>query len=184
MLGININTIWQDVSEDQKIFLKRSLFAIIGWIILDSIISIDYYLTDFVAYGSEYIANLLTHCDAQIIKSTLINNNISIEKISLNGCHTNIAIGHSCNGKAIIYLYTAFIIATAGYSIRKKSFFCISGIILISIANVFRIAGLFIIKRDAPTWFDIAHKNIFQILMYVIIIALWMLFLKKIPSRS
>jgi exosortase/archaeosortase family protein len=184
VLGINIKQLWQDVSEEQKTFLKRSLIAIIAWIILDSIISIDEFLTKFVAYGSAVSANLITNCNAQIIKSTLVNNHITIDKLSLNGCNVNIAIGHACNGKAIIYLYTAFIIATAGYSINKKTFFCISGIILISIANVFRIAGLFIIKRDAPTWFDIAHKNIFQMLMYVIIIALWMLFLKKIPSRS
>jgi exosortase/archaeosortase family protein len=184
VLGINIKQLWQDVSEEQKTFLKRSIIAIFAWIILDSLVSIDNYLTNFVSYGSAFIANLLTVCDATIIKSQLVNNNITIDKISLVGCNTNIAIGHSCNGKAIIYLYTAFIIATAGYSINKKTFFCITGIILISIANVFRIAGLFIIKRDAPTWFDIAHKNIFQMLMYVIIIALWMLFLKKIPSTS
>ena len=184
MLGIDIKQIWRDVSEEQKTFLKRSLIAIITWILLDTLVSIDNYLTNFVSYGSAYVANLLTTCNASIIKSQLVNNNITIEKISLVGCNTNIAIGHSCNGKAIIYLYTAFIIATAGYSINKKTFFCISGILLITIANIFRIAGLFIIKRDAPTWFDIAHKNIFQMLMYVIIIALWMLFLKKIPSRS
>ncbi len=183
MLGLKIKDIWSEITPTQRIFLQRSLIAIILWIILDSIISLDNYLTNYVSYGSEYIAQFITSCHPLISKNTIHTNNIIIEKISLSGCNTNIFIGHACNGKAIIYLYTAFIIASVGYSIRKKIIFCVTGIALISISNIFRIVALFIIKRDSPTWFDIAHKNIFQLLMYVIIIALWMLFLNRTTKK-
>lgn len=183
MIGLKIKDIWSEISQPQRVFLQRSLIAIILWIIFDSLISLDNHLTNFVSYGSEYVAQLITTCHPIISKNAIHTNNITIEKISLSGCNTNIFIGHACNGKAIIYLYTAFIIASVGYSIRKKIVFCVTGIALISVSNIFRIVALFIIKRDSPTWFDIAHKNIFQILMYVIIIALWMLFLNRIPKK-
>jgi exosortase/archaeosortase family protein len=83
-----------------------------------------------------------------------------------------------CNGIDLMFIY-AGVIVLLPYSIKRKIFFSIGGIIAIIIANIIRICSLYLIYVYYRTAFDFSHHYLFTLLMYVLIFYGWLLFIKK-----
>lgn len=108
---------------------------------------------------------------------TFTDNNPAMRTVGIDGTH-GIWIGDPCNGLTLFALFTAFLLAFPG-SWKTKAWFIPAGIVIIHFANVLRITALCIIVEVAPEWLDFNHTYTFQILMYAIIFALWMWWIRR-----
>jgi len=81
-------------------------------------------------------------------------------------------------------LYIGFIVAMSGISLRRKLFFGSVGLVMIYFFNALRVVALFLIQGRWPQVFDFMHKYLFQASAYLLIFALWYVFLRKHGNRS
>lgn len=170
---------WEGIDASQRKFVLRVLGAIVIWLIIDGFVGLDEYLTGFVANVAVGMVKWFFG-DAVVLESKMVwRDQYCTSQLCMIGFRTTIGIGHSCNGKEILFLFSAFIFALPGYSWKRKVGYVLMGVSALALANAFRVAMLYIIMRDAPAWFEISHKNIFQMLMYVIMVVIWLMFLKR-----
>jgi exosortase/archaeosortase family protein len=168
-------TVLDGLNTAQKQFLKSAFFWFLTWQVLDLLVPLDMWLTDFVVSVSRGLINILLGRPTVCFRM-----HIPFEGYVLTDKHISFNIAHSCNGKAILFLFTAFLWSIPGQTVWKKMWFSLMGIGMIMIANVFRIVALFHVLRQTPKWFDFLHHGLFQWVMYGIMLFLWLLFLGKI----
>ena len=94
------------------------------------------------------------------------------------GNFRGIWVGDECNGFKLFSIFTIFILAFPG-PIKKKLWFTPLGIIIIHLANVFRVIALLLINNFYPQYLDFNHLYTFTIFVYAIIFALWYWWAKK-----
>lgn len=165
----------EQLNPTQKRFLLSALAWFIAWQVLDFLLPLDVWLTDLVVSLSRGGIKLF------LGKSTLcFRLHTPFEGYLLTDKEATFNIAHSCNGKAILFLFTAFLWSIPGHSVTKKLTFTMAGFILIVLANAIRIVGLFQVLRKTPVWFDFLHHGLFQWAMYGIMLFLWLTFLGKI----
>ncbi len=170
---------WEGIDASQRKFVLRVLGAIVIWLIVDGFVGLDEYLTGFVANVAVGMVKWFFG-DAVVLESKMVwRDQFWMNQLRMVGSHATVGVGHSCNGKEILFLFSAFIFALPGYNWKRKLGYVFMGISTLALANAFRLAMLYIIMRDAPAWFEISHKNIFQMLMYVIMVVIWLMFLKR-----
>ena len=95
-----------------------------------------------------------------------------------------ILIGSACDGWELYYLCAAFIAIFPGVSYKRKTLFVIGGIAAMYLTNVLRIVALFFLAKSHPDWFQIFHKTIFQFIVYVIMFAIWIIYLRGNKSAE
>ena len=165
----------EQLNPAQKRFLLSVLAWFIAWQILDFLLPLDVGLTDLVVSLSRGGIKIF------LGKSTLcFRMHTPFEGYLLTDKEATFNIAHSCNGKAILFLFTAFLWSIPGHSFVKKWMYTMAGIILIVLANAIRIIALFQVLRKTPVWFDFFHHGLFQWAMYGIMLFLWLTFLGKI----
>lgn len=142
---------------------------------MDFLLPLDVWLTDAVVALSRGFIHLL------LGRTTVCYHFYTpFERYVLSDKEMTFNIAHGCNGKAILFLFTAFLWSIPGHSYRKKLGYTLVGLGLIMMANVMRIVALFHILRRMPRWFDFFHHGLFQWAMYGIMLLLWLMFLGKI----
>ena len=154
-----------------------------------------FYLTWFLIY------ELLIHPWGRL-DSSVINNSIffsshllelfgytvftshseTMRTLGIDGTH-GLWIGDPCNGIALFSLFTFFIIAYRG-NWKKKMWYIPVGILSIHFMNIIRITALCIIVYKKPEWLEFNHTYLFQILMYLFIFLLWIIWVKKFSSQK
>lgn len=159
----------------QKQFLWSALWWFLGWQLLDFVLPLDVWLTDAVVSLSRGFIHMF------LGKVTVcFRVHTPFEGYVLTDKEASFNIAHSCNGKAILFLFTAFLWSIPGHRYAKKLGYTLVGMVLIMMANVMRIVALFHVLRRMPRWFDFFHHGLFQWAMYGIMLFLWLLFLGKI----
>lgn len=88
-------------------------------------------------------------------------------------------IEDGCNALELFVLYAGFIICMPAKT-RRKVLFIVFGIISIYIVNVIRCAAVAYIIIYHPKYADFAHHYVFTFVVYGFIIALWLIFSKKL----
>lgn len=170
---------WHQIDEFQRKFVSRVLIAIVIWLVIDGFVGMDVYLTGFVSEMSLWMVHAGFDQGVILEYRGAVRDQFHTQQLCMVGPSSVIGIGHSCNGKEIMFLFSAFIFALPGFQVRRKLLFVMVGVMALAVANAFRVAMLYVIMRDAPEWFEIAHKNIFQMVMYVIMVAIWLLFMRR-----
>lgn len=94
------------------------------------------------------------------------------------GNYRGIWVGDECNGFKLFSIFSIFIIAFPG-KISSKIWFIPLGLILIHLANVFRIMALVLINNYYPEYLDFNHLYTFTVFVYAIIFLLWYIWAKK-----
>lgn len=159
----------------QKQFLRSALWWFLGWQLLDFVLPLDVWLTDAVVSLSRGFIHMF------LGKVTVcFRVHTPFEGYVLTDKEASFNIAHSCNGKAILFLFTAFLWSIPGHRYAKKLGYTLVGMVLIMMANVMRIVALFHVLRRMPRWFDFFHHGLFQWAMYGIMLFLWLMFLGKI----
>ena len=85
-----------------------------------------------------------------------------------------VEIQNGCNGLHILGLYAGFIIAYPG-PMRKRLLFLASGILLLYIANVFRIAVFALSIAYLPDYWAVVHGYSSYVFFYSLVLSLWYL---------
>ena len=83
-----------------------------------------------------------------------------------------------CNALSVMILFTAFIIAFTG-KWKHTILFILSGIVLIHILNVIRIALLSAALFHFPEYEHILHGVIFPLFIYGVVFILWVIWVNK-----
>ena len=88
------------------------------------------------------------------------------------GTNRVLTIFEGCNGLNVEIVFVAFILAFSGS--RKKMFWFIpTGLLIIHMANLARIALLFFVAENFSNYFYYVHKYFFTAAIYVIVCLLW-----------
>ncbi len=84
-----------------------------------------------------------------------------------------VEIQNGCNGLELIGLYMGFILSYPGGTILKRVMFLSGGIILLFVANVFRIMLFALSIYYVPTFWEQVHTYSSYFIFYPIVLTLW-----------
>jgi len=133
----------------------------------------DYYLLPdgrldaFLSYSGVSLAgNILNMFGWEIYSDARI--------LAITGTN-GVEIQNGCNGLELIGLYMGFIIAYPGGPIQKRIGFLVGGILLLFVANVFRIMIFALSIYYVPYWWEPVHTYSSYFIFYPIVLTLWYL---------
>lgn len=114
---------------------------------------------------------------------TFMGNHDTIRTIGIQGT-SGLWIGDPCDGISLFALFSIFILAYPGKWLHKLWYIPL-GITIIHFLNIFRISALCIMLVNHPNWLEFNHTYLFQILMYILVFALWFIWIKRFsPAKA
>ncbi len=171
---LRFTALWQTIQPLQRQFIRRALLSMLVWFGVDFCLPLDPPLTTFIVKTSQWMTGFFLSVAPQVTQKTM-----PFEGFTMHDTTTTMNIAHSCNGKAILFLFTAFLWAMPRQPWTKRLTYSLVGFITLSMANSIRIAALFLISKNLPHWFGFFHHTLFQLAMYALMFMLWMLYLRK-----
>lgn len=121
--------------------------------------------TTFVAHEARVVLNLL-------------GENASVHGQLLSSRRFSVAIYNGCNGLEAILIFTAGVMAfPARWS--RKLLGVVLGLLAIQVINIVRIVSLFYIGVFAPAAFSASHVYIWQSLIIVFAVVLWVIWVRR-----
>lgn len=149
-----------------------TIWLLIYYLVIKSYTNWDWALNyNIVAFAKEFFA----------LFGTQTHINMESDHVILlldAGNYRGIWVGDECNGFKLFSIFSIFIIAFPG-KISSKIWFIPLGLILIHLANIFRIMALVLINNYYPEYLDFNHLYTFTIFVYAIIFLLWYIWAKK-----
>lgn len=88
-----------------------------------------------------------------------------------------------CNGINVMIVFIAFVVAFGG-RLRKMLWFIPAGILIIHMANLLRVGGLYLVAAYFQPYFYYVHKYAFTASLYVIVAVLWWWWSERINKVS
>lgn len=88
-----------------------------------------------------------------------------------------------CNALSVMILFVSFIIAFSG-KFKTMLIFILSGIVIIHVFNVLRIALLSMAVYHYPQHQDFLHSVIFPLFIYSVVFFLWVIWVNKYSSYA
>jgi exosortase family protein XrtF len=101
----------------------------------------------------------------------------------LEGGKTILRVYEGCNGINVMIVFVAFIVAFGGLT-KKGLVYTLASLIIIYLANLMRITLLFWVAANHQSYFYYVHKYVFTATLYVIVLALWWLWVAVILKRK
>jgi exosortase family protein XrtF len=101
----------------------------------------------------------------------------------LNGSRIVVNVFEGCNGINVAIVFLAFIIAFGGY-LKKMLWFIPLGLVIIHVANLLRISGLYLIAEYFHQYFYYIHKYMFTASIYLIVFFLWWWWIERVNRVS
>ena len=181
---------WNKIPADVKHFITRALAILIAWKILYLVFLfpgrvLDKPLSYAVSKGTVWTLNSFSHGAGYTIKDEkgVVSTDTGPATVPVYNVYFNdrsiVSIEDPCNGLELIILYAGFIVAMPA-TVRRKIWFIIGGTIAIYIVNVLRCAGVAYALIYYPDQADFAHHYLFTFVVYGLIIALWLIFSRKL----
>jgi len=185
---------WNKVPVAVKKFIFKAFAILVIWKVLYLAFLLpnrilDKPLTYSVGVATTWLLNTYTGSSDYSTRSEISNvatdqgyTPMPLQKIFF---HQNnvVSIEDGCNALELFVLYTGFIICMPA-KILRKTLFIIGGIIAIYITNVIRCAGVAYIILYHPRYANFAHHYVFTFVVYGLIIALWLIFSKKLSFTN
>lgn len=163
------------VPESVRPFLLRALILLVAWNLtyhlwLKPAGVPDNQLTKVVEYGTVKLLSLF-YDDVYEFEDT----------VYINGVNA-VNIAPECNGLELIVLYLGFILCMPT-NWKRMTVFSIVGSIVIYALNLVRSALLAAMYYVSHSMTDFAHHYAFKIVIYGVVFAGWMLYIKK-PKKG
>jgi len=185
---------WNKVPVAVKKFIFKAFAILVIWKVLYLAFLLpnrilDKPLTYSVGVATTWLLNTYTGSTDYSTRSEVSNvttdqgyTAMPLQKIFF---HQNnvVSIEDGCNALELFVLYAGFIICMPARVLRK-TLFIVGGIIAIYITNVIRCAGVAYIILYHPRYADFAHHYVFTFVVYGLIIALWLIFSKKLSFTN
>lgn len=92
-------------------------------------------------------------------------------RIDLGDRHI-ISVYEGCNGLNVMIIFIAFVVSFGSWH-KKMWWFIPTGILLIHLANLARLAFLFEVTVSYPGYLYFTHKYLFTAIIYAMVVALW-----------
>ncbi len=184
MIGEKFNFFGQD--ERLKKAMKRFFLSLVALIILWQLLynfvlkplgEPDKFLTTTVASGAVVCINAFVPVTTPVIMGSYYEGAGGLQLLQNN--KVVFVIGDICNGLDLIVIYWGLIFILPFYSFKRKMVFGISGAIAILLANVIRVTLLYWLYFYHRPMFELNHKYIFTLLLYLMIFYGWILFTRK-----
>ena len=129
-------------------------------------------LTQMVANQTQKLLELFGfNCQLQLHETE------SSVKLMLNGQYLT-RIVEGCNAVSVMILFASFVVAFSG-KLKHTLLFIISGVLIIHVLNVIRIALLNIALLYYPESQEILHSVIFPLFIYGVVFGLWVIWVNK-----
>jgi exosortase family protein XrtF len=166
--------------------IKRFLFTAgilyTGWLLLYHLViqkytTWDYLLNSNIVYISQQFFGLFS------LATSVIKESDHVVLLLDTGNFTGVWVGDECNGFKLFSIFSIFIMAFPG-NIKTKLWFIPLGLVIIHLANVFRVMALVLINNHYPQYLDFNHLYTFTILVYAIIFILWYIWAKKYAPNA
>ena len=167
-----------NLSPEQKYFIKASLVFMLVWPFFDYWSAIDNFLSESLLHGSRYTIGAMTGTTPLAIEKK------EVCMYLMKDDRATLLIGKTCNGKSLYFLLVSFIFAIPNRALKTRLLWSVYSVLVLYLCNMLRIVGLFFIAKSLPDWFDAFHHQIFQILMYVLMFTIWMLYLAKSTTKQ
>ncbi len=135
-------------------------------------------VTIWVSNQSSTLINLLLGRETTSVLSL-----VSPVTLILENGKTTLRIYEGCNGINVMIVFVAFLLSFGGFS-KRGSLFILLGILIIHLANLYRIAMLFWVARHYETYFYYVHKYVFTAALYVIVLGLWWMWVYRIMKAN
>jgi len=185
---------WNKVPVAVKKFILKAFAILVIWKVLYLAFLLpnrilDKPLTYSVGVATTWLLNTYTSSSDYSTRSEVSNvatdqgyTPMPLQKIFF---HQNnvVSIEDGCNALELFVLYVGFIICMPA-KILRKTLFIVGGLIAIYITNVIRCAGVAYIILYHPRYADFAHHYVFTFVVYGLIIALWLIFSKKLSFAN
>ena len=181
---------WNNVPKAVKVFIFKALTILIVWkiVYLAFLLPtrlIDKPLTYSVGSVTTWFLDICTHSADYTTQSVVGNvatdkgfTLMPLQKIYFRG-RDIVSIEDTCNALELFVLYAGFIVCMPAKNLRRV-LFVVGGILAIYIVNVLRCAGVAYLIIYDPKYADFAHHYVFTFIVYGFIIALWLIFSKKL----
>ena len=96
----------------------------------------------------------------------------------LTSSRFSVTIFNGCNGLEAILIFVSGVIAFPA-PWRRKRLGVLLGFIAIQVFNVIRVVSLFYIGVFEPAWFNVSHVFIWQSLVIVFVVVLWLVWVLR-----
>lgn len=87
-------------------------------------------------------------------------------------------IVEGCNAVSVMILFTAFIVAFSS-TFKRTALYIISGLVIIYVLNIIRVALLCLSFYYYPQYGDVVHDIFFPLFIYGVVFTLWILWVTK-----
>lgn len=155
----------QALSPLTRFLIKVSTIYIIWYLIYDYYLLPDGRLDAFLSLSGVNLAGGILNIFGWDIYS-------EARVLAITGTN-GVEIQNGCNGLELIGLYMGFIIAFPGGPIQKRLIFLAGGILLLFVANVFRIMIFALSIYYVPTFWEQVHTYSSYFIFYPIVLTLW-----------
>ena len=155
----------QTLSPLTRFLIKVSAIYIIWYLIYDYYLLPDGRLDAFLSLSGVNLAGGILNIFGWDIYS-------EARVLAITGTN-GVEIQNGCNGLELIGLYMGFIIAFPGGPIQKRLIFLAGGILLLFVANVFRIMIFALSIYYVPTFWEQVHTYSSYFIFYPIVLTLW-----------
>jgi exosortase family protein XrtF len=135
-------------------------------------------ITLWVSNQSSTLINLLIGRETKSVLSQ-----ISPVTLILENGRSVLRIYEGCNGINVMIVFVAFVLSFGGFS-KRGSLFILLGILIIHLANLCRIMLLYWVAKNYQTYFYYVHKYVFTAALYVIVLALWWVWVYRIMKAN
>ena len=159
--------------ESVFIFLIRFGFLYFIWKLLFHFIWKEEVLFQMYSEWSLLLINyILESCSFFLGLLNIETEIIQIDRILRLPGTIGVTVGEPCIGYDVTALYVALIMSCKG-AIKQKLWFIPMGVIIIFFVNVLRISALALLVTINQEIWELNHKLIFTIVVYVIIFLMW-----------
>jgi exosortase family protein XrtF len=94
-----------------------------------------------------------------------------------------LAVYEGCNGINVMIIFAAFVLSFGPLS-KHMIWFIPVGLVIVHLMNLLRIGVLFFVAIYMKKYLYFTHKYLFTAILYVVVFALWVWWVKKYASKK
>lgn len=187
-----MNKLYSRLYKLLKPFKLHPLLDVFLFIVLTLIIHFTYRYWATIEYfplGSlmtvlhDFLANQVFHQSVWFIQDVLGMDITTINQTMYWPNQGFIAINHGCSGlKQILQISILLLLFPGPW--KQKLWYIPMGMLLIHFTNLFRIIGLAEVLVHFPDYWKFSHDNLFRPFFYVVIFALWVIWVEKFMKKQ
>jgi exosortase/archaeosortase family protein len=175
-------------------FIRKYQLQAMREVLIFTVITIGFHFL-FRAFSSQIMSTWPVPAISGFTVDLLFKNslwfNVKVLGMTINTVDTTmlfpdcgyIGINHSCSAVKQFMQWLVLMILYPG-PWRHKLWYIPVGLFILHLTNIFRIVGLSVVLLNWPAYWDWSHDWVFRPFFYVVIFAMWVLWVERFSNRS